>query len=430
MVDNSPPKKQRVFNGVLRFLLALVGLFLCYHFSVATAALGISRLFSTMSIVQSSVPAADTAVRFAPDDPEAHYTRGLALVNAGRLNEAAAELQQATQLRPHYYYEWLDLGVTRDRLGDQVGAVAAIRESVRLAPFFAQPRWQLGNLLFRQGQFEEAFAELRLGAASNPNLYESMMQLAWVATDGDVGKFEALVRPDSRESHFWLASFLAKSGKGADAARQIKEAGVPTEEWERRFLHQTIIQLLAAEQFSDAYAAWAATHPGSDKSAKGQILNGNFVETIVQDDPGFGWQLALLPNVSISIDPSGPTPSARSLRLQFGGDNPPANQLVNQIVLLDPNSRYTLTFMAKSEELVTGGPAVISVLAPGANPKILGQSGPLSPPTSGWTTYRVDFSVDEKMSAVVVALQRLPCNQSPCPIFGRLWLSGFSLSKA
>jgi len=85
----------------------------------------------------------DLAVRITPSDPEAHYTRALELVNFQRLEDAAAELQEAVRLRPHHYYEWLDLGVTLDRLGNQSAAENAVRESIRLAPFFAQPRCSL-----------------------------------------------------------------------------------------------------------------------------------------------------------------------------------------------------------------------------------------------------------------------------------------------
>src|SRR5437588_11973727 len=131
---DSKLKRKLGWRQVLRFSLVLLGLFCCYRLIVGAATAGLSRLLQTTSIIQSKVQPADIAVRLTPGDPEARYTRGLALVNLGRLDEAVAELRQATLLRPHYYYEWLDLGVTLDRLGDQTGADAAIRESVRLAP--------------------------------------------------------------------------------------------------------------------------------------------------------------------------------------------------------------------------------------------------------------------------------------------------------
>src|SRR6266478_4552630 len=202
MVDLESRAKRKIgWRQVLRVLVALAGLFCCYRLIVDAGTSGVSRLLSTSAIFQSTIAPADAAVRLTPTDPEAHYTRALALVNLERLGDAVGELRQATTLRPHHYYEWLDLGVTLDRLEDQTAAIAALQESVRLAPFFAQPRWQLGNLFFRQGRYEEAFAELRLGAKSNPNLFTGMLDLAWVAADGDVRTIEALVPPETRLGH-------------------------------------------------------------------------------------------------------------------------------------------------------------------------------------------------------------------------------------
>jgi tetratricopeptide (TPR) repeat protein len=433
MVDLESRAKRKIgWRQVLRVLVALAGLFCCYRLIVDAGTTGVSRLLSTSAIFQSTIAPADAAVRLTPTDPEAHYTRALALVNLERLGDAVGELQQATRLRPHHYYEWLDLGVTLDRLGDQTAAVAALEESIRLAPFFSQPRWQLGNLFFRQGRYQEAFGELRLGAKSNPDLFEGMVALAWAAADGDVGTMEGLIQPDSTRRHLLLARFLARQGKGADVARHMKEAGKPQDADDRAIMHEIISSLLGAEQFSDAYSAWAAAHlltiDGNAKASVG-FLNGDFLEPIRQDDPGFGWQLPVVPNFSASIDPAGPTPSTRSLRLDFGGDSDPATRLLYQLVLLEPNTPYSLSFSTRAENLVSGGPPVMLALTAGKNPRILGRSEPISPKTGGWDSGKMDFSTDGNTSAVVVALQRVPCNQTPCPIFGKLWLSGFFLAK-
>jgi hypothetical protein len=259
-----------------------------------------------------------------------------------------------------------------------------------------------------------------------------MVELAWVAADGDVATLEALVQPEDGRSHFELAAFLAKQGKGADAVRQLREAGQPRDEEERALLRESVVQLLAAHQFSDAYNAWAITHDSAvGKGAEGQVLNGEFLDPIIKDDPGFGWQLAVVPSITASIDPSGPTSGARSLRIEFAGDNAAGIQFIHQLLLVQPKSRYSLTFMARTENLVSGGAPIIRVLDAGATPaKTLGESKPLAIGTNGWGIYQVDFSTDEKTSAVVLALQRQECTQSPCPIFGKLWLGRFSLIKA
>jgi len=392
---------------------------------------GVSRFFSMLAIIQSRVEPADEAVAVMPADPEAHYTRGLSLVNAERLDEALGELREATRLRPHHYYQWLDLGVTLDRFGDRAGAEAAFRKSISLAPLFAQPHWQLGNMLYRAERYPEAFEELRRGTRSNRNLTDGLLRLAWAQANGDVAAVLQMVQPVSRRNHIDLARFLAGQGKGSDSAAQVREAGDAGSDEERNLLRETVVQLLAARDFSNALEIWRLTHASSVRNdASAQIVNGDFLDSILRGDPGFGWQLPEVANASVAIDTASPGLGSRSLRIEFSGDNAPLTPLVNQLVLLEPGKRYSLSFIAKTENLVSGGPPVIAALAmTGDPPKIIGQSALLSVGTTAWTPYHFEFWTDDATRAVVFSLQRQPCNQLPCPIFGKLWLSKFSLAK-
>ena len=97
---------------------------------------------------------------------------------------------------------------------------------------------------------------------------------------------------------------------------------------------------------------------------------------MVRSDPGFGWQLGVVPNVSISIDTTGPSKDTRSVCLQFAGDNPPGSQLIQQIVLVSAKTNYSLEFKARADSLVSGGPPVIVVSdASSEVVKILGKEG-------------------------------------------------------
>jgi tetratricopeptide (TPR) repeat protein len=414
------------------FAPALIAIFGCYRLAVESAHYGYARVNSTYAIITSSLGPADRAVSLSPDDPEAHYTRALTLGNLNRLTESADELREAIRLRPHHYYEWLDLGVTRDRLSDQAGAFAAIKESVRLAPSFAQPHWQLGNLLYRQEHYDEAFAELRFAAASNPGLTEPLLDLAWAASNGEADVMENLVRPDSAAVHLQLALFLAKRGDAKNAVSQVKLAGPVSDELSRGRLQQTVLALLADRQFSYAFAAWEPGHEELTDRLGGQerVLNGDFKRPIPQNDPGFGWQLLPISNVQVSIDSSGPPVGGRSMRFDFGGEYAPATPLLSQIILVEPNMHYTLEFATRTEKLITGGPPliVVSGLSEGGT-KVLGQSGPLPSGDNSWNSGKLEFSTDREIRAVMILLQRLNCSQSACPIFGRLWLGGVTLSK-
>jgi len=432
IADKFSKKEQSGINWWRWFLLPLmlIGVFACYQFSRAAAATGVSRLYQTTAILGATSTPADQAVKVTPADPEAHYTLGLSLVNEQKLTQAADEFRLATSLRPSHYYEWLDLGVTLDRLGDQNGAFAALMESVRLAPSFAQPRWQLGNWFYRQGRFDEAFTAMRSAAQSNPNLFAGMLDLTWVATDGDVDSFLKIVTPKTSRNHFELAKFLATQRKGDPAAVEIQLAGAPRDQNSIDLWRQTVYTLISNRDFGAAYQAWATSRGDGGKGTYGIVLNPDFMEPIVKDDLGFGWQFPAIEGVSVSVDPTGPDSKSRSLLFNFNGNFVGDIRPLYQMVLVQPNSNYSLKFMARTEGLVSGGPPLLRVLdTSGPAARDLAASRQLSGDSAGWVENQLDFSTDQNASAVLITLQRVPCNQTPCPVFGKLWLSRFRLSK-
>jgi len=96
--------------------------------------------------------------------------------------------------------------------------------------------------------------------------------------------------------------------------------------------------------------------------------------------------------------------------------------------VVEPQTRYQLTFAVRSEGIVSGGLPLIVVTDATSN-KVLGQSEQFPKVTDGWREYAIDFESEPEASVVQIALRRLACNSSPCPIFGRLWLDAFSLKK-
>ena len=412
-----------------RVVLAILGLFGCYRLIIGSATSGYSRLYTFAAILSQQLEPADHAIQLAAKDPEAHYTRALNLVNFNRLPEAVQELQTAVDLRPHHYYEWLDLGVTLDRLGEQAKAEAALKQSMSLAPGFAQPHWQLGNLYYREERYDEAFAELRLGAASNPTLVDGLIELAWATSGGDPDLTESFVQPNTKRSLLHLAQFFAAQGAPSAAVRVLTRTEAPASEEERWWWDQTITQLISRKQFTEAYVAWALVHPKAPRTPGG-IINGSFADPIGSADFGFGWEMKAVANVAPAIDNAGPTAESRSLVYQFNGASDPASLLLSQLVLVQPKVHYSLNFVARTSDLVTGGPAVVFIFDASANPLTsVGQSKPIAPGSDQWVNYQVDFTTGNDTSAIVIALERMPCAENPCPAFGRLWLSRFSLAK-
>jgi tetratricopeptide (TPR) repeat protein len=328
-------------------------------------------------------------------------------------------------LRPHDYYLWLELGLTRDQLEDTAGALAAFNESVRLAPYYSQPRWQRGNLLFRAGRYDEAFADLRSAAASNPELFPNFVDLAWGASQRDPRLTEQIVQPQSNSAHLALARFFATHGKPDEAIAHFKLAHNPSEQRRRELVRQ----LVSTAAFKQAFELWVTGIPGNATNRL-TIYDGGFEGSLVLDESGFGWRLAPSEQgFKLSQDPNQPHSGARSLRVDFSGNSSPNTQIASQLLLVEPAVHYKLNFAAWAQNVVTGGPPFVTVTEAAGERRQLVRSGPLSPGAGGWQSLTLEFSTGPASEAVIIALQRETCTSSTCPIFGSLNLDSFSLER-
>lgn len=397
---------------------------------------GIARLLANYAVIANLPVAADEAIRFHAAEPEAHYARAILLKAGGQLPAAIRELEIAVSLRPQDSVLWQDLASTRDQADDVEGALRASREAVALAPSYAEPRWQLGNLLFRSGRRDEGLSELRRAAESDPTFLLSLIDLSWNATGGDTVAVQKLINPQTTPQRLELARFFVKVGKTAEALTLFR-ASVDASESERREL---LSLLLAGKHFSEAHEVWSsfhlnnvASHVGSNNSNSigiAQIDNAGFEDEIALNDAGFSWQLAReLSIVHFAQDGGAPHTGSYSLRIEYGGDTG-ATQVITQPVLVEPNTHYRLTFAARTEELTSGRlPLVVVSDATSSGVAMLGQSTALPRGSNGWRDYAFEFTTSASTEAVIINVRREACSAAPCPIFGRLWLDDFALKK-
>src|SRR5205809_575471 len=106
----------------MRMAIAVVFSLACAWAMWVTLRIGSARARTE----SGDLAAVNRALQVAPSDPEARTVRGLLLARYGEYSDAAKELERATELRPRDYYLWLELGMTRDQLGDQDGAERAL----------------------------------------------------------------------------------------------------------------------------------------------------------------------------------------------------------------------------------------------------------------------------------------------------------------
>jgi tetratricopeptide (TPR) repeat protein len=424
-------------SPVFRGAVGVAGAFLFLAASWWASLVGASRLLSDYGVGTGNLTAAETSIRMTPADPQAHVARADLLSVAGaddtpQQREAVRSYRDSLGLRPLDSALWNSLGQKLEEVGEADEALRAYTEATRLAPFYASPRWQLGNFLLRQGKDSEAFDHLRRAAQAEPTRFPNLVDLAWRFYGGDVQRVEAAVRPETDAERLRLARFYVKQKRAGEAMRQYLQLGGAVAEDDQKAM---LADLLAAREFTEAHKIWSLSQPpeaAAEKAATGRIYDGGFEREIRLNEPGFGWQIGAAnePAVSVSLDGKEIGEGKRSLRIDFNGASAPAAPVVSQLVLVEAGRTYRLSFAARTKDLVTGGLPVVAVYDVSAPAEaVLAQSKTLPQGSDGWQTFSIEFTTPQTTRAVRLSLHRQNCAGSPCPAFGQLWLDGFSMTK-
>ena len=153
---------------------------------------------------ESNFDAAGLATSLGPSDPLTHWRAAQVLQKNLPLDQqgpAIAEYQKAVALSPNDYRYWMSLGTAYERAGEVSKGEEALKHAITLAPSYSFPHWYLGNLLLRNGRYDEAFAELRVASKEDPELQSQLFGLAWAVygDDLDVARAAELEAPGCRE---------------------------------------------------------------------------------------------------------------------------------------------------------------------------------------------------------------------------------------
>ncbi len=120
----------------------------------------------------STAPKVKTAPSAAPveigEEVRSRYQAALALMQAGKDEEAAAILQQMTRDYPRLAGPYVNLGILYSRGGRSEEAEQALRKAIALRPDNAAAHNALGILYRELGRFDEALAAYQAALKADP----------------------------------------------------------------------------------------------------------------------------------------------------------------------------------------------------------------------------------------------------------------------
>jgi tetratricopeptide (TPR) repeat protein len=134
--------------------------------------------------------------RAAEADPakaSTHYAVGLLLRDDGRMSEARAALQRAVLIDPAMSAAWFALGLTCQDLLDEAGAAEAFDAALAGRENFAEAAVNLGISRQRLGEMDAAMQAYRRAIKIRPDTFGRIAQAVTAAATGvlwlDLGKF-------------------------------------------------------------------------------------------------------------------------------------------------------------------------------------------------------------------------------------------------
>lgn len=382
----------------------------------------------------SSFDTARMAASLAPNDPLTHWRMAQVSQKTLPLDQQAqaiAEYEKAVSLSPNDYRFWMSLGTAQEQAGDPAKAELAFRRAVALAPAYAYPHWFLGNLLLRNGRYDEAFAELRVASEANSELRPQQFHLIWEVYNTDPEGLKNAVG-SSAEARASFALYLL-SQKHYDEGLRLWNGLGDEEKKENKETGDEIIKTLKTDlRFHDALNIWNNLTVDKYHAEIGRVFDGSFEEQVSYGPEFvFGWQSKSALQMQIGIDPAKSHSGARSLKLVFQVRANIETISVSQLVPVLPRTEYDFECYVSTEKLETGSAPQVQILDASTGTELT--SSAMAPGgTNDWSRIGLSFKTGEKAEAVILKIVRVSCaneDTPTCPIFGAVWYDDFSIKR-
>lgn len=369
------------------------------------------------------------AKQLAPADPLANWLAASTKKNQFSpdiVAQTARDFESVVRLAPFDYRWWVELGRSLEQAEEYDQAERAYKRSLQLAPTYIYPRWQIGNFYLRRNRSEEAFGELKRAATADSIYRDQVFSIAWEFYDNDVNRLDAIAG-DSPRVKAGLARFYAAKQRAEDAARIWNT--LSAEEKAANAVYARVIgQAFYDKRLFRQSQAFFRDLGIETEGKQGAVLNGGFEQPIADvSETYFGWRFSPKDKIDIKLDPTQKHEGARSLRMSFNAFSEPAMYIFPQIVTVEAQAAYRLTFWIKTDSLKSGGPPALEVFNANDD-KSIATSDFFPNGTTDWQQVKMEFTAPANAEAVGLRTIRQFCG-TQCPIIGTFWYDDFKLER-
>jgi Flp pilus assembly protein TadD len=183
--------------------------------------------------LKADTAGAEMQARTNPSDPLAHNFLATKYLQAGRVDEAIAELGQAIRLRPDDAEAHSNLSIAYQRQGRTAEALGQARDAARLKPGDDRMHFNLGSVLVATGPAatDEAMTEFRKATVLNPSNADAYFNLGvllgarqQIPEAATALRRAADLAPQNAEARRNLGVALAILGRLDEGIAEVREA--------------------------------------------------------------------------------------------------------------------------------------------------------------------------------------------------------------
>jgi eukaryotic-like serine/threonine-protein kinase len=180
---------------------------------------------------ESAIRYGSAAVAIRPRSIAARLELGIALENARKLPEAAAQFREVVKIRPDDAYAHNNLAAILAQQGKHEEAMSEYREAIRLRPDYVSPHDGLGNVLCSLARPAEAVEEYRIVLRLQPDFALTYGNLSYALRlqrkfDEAIEACRTALRlqADFPEAQYSLAIALRGRAQFAEAVAEMRKA--------------------------------------------------------------------------------------------------------------------------------------------------------------------------------------------------------------
>ena len=348
------------------------------------------------------------------------------------LTEAVKNLHKAAALNPRRWDYWLDLGTSCDFAGDTQCSDAAFMRALELNPMSPSMQWTLANHYILTNREQQAFPYFRRVLEMDPNYLGPTFRLCFRAIrDPQTIYAEVVPRGKDPSGRFAFLMFLSSAADYENAMRIWGQMiSGPDRSPDTSMVKPFLDFLIDHNQLQNAYTVWtdlqhAGVIPLESPSPDGNLLyDGSFEGQPL--NTGFDWRAIDSPELVFDFSDRSAYKGARCLRIDFAVGRNANFDLVNQVVLVKPNTRYQAAAFVRSDNLTSESGPQLRVLEMGCGGCIPQTSDPVTG-TTDWHSIDVTFMTQPQTQAVRISLWRPKDNRYHSDITGRVWLDDVTL---